>query len=204
MVGTQQRHVSPAVWCLRSTLMSKPMAARLSVAALIAVTWAIAAPQVTEVVHAYNLEGCKYKTMPVAYGNSGSGDYYSAFNAAANSWTNTPTNVWLQLGGANSTLQLFTENDGNTGHDGWSTYDCVGGYMLDGRAASNTNYTNGYNFWGKQQVMAHEVGHLLGLAHNNPALCSVPIMYYSSARYFTCGFILPQQDDINGVKSLYG
>jgi predicted Zn-dependent protease len=180
----------------------------LRVTGIAAVIAGLLVPQLSQSAEAYNLNGCKYKTMPVSYRNSGVGDYSSVIQVAAGNWTSTPTNVWLVQGGANSILQLFEENDGQTGNDGYSTWTCIGGWMLGGSGWMNTYYTSnpnsGYAFYGRVAVETHEVGHLLGLSHNNPALCSIPIMYYSSARWFSCGLSTPQPDDINGVKHLYG
>jgi len=56
----------------------------------------------------------------------------------------------------------------------------------------------------RRSVMNHEIGHAMGIDHAGGSGCNgQPIMYRTSARYFTCGHIKPQADDVNGINAIY-
>lgn len=54
-----------------------------------------------------------------------------------------------------------------------------------------------------QGVLAHELGHVLGLAHENDYRPTV-IIYRDDSFYRDDGIYTPQNDDINGVRYIYG
>ncbi|WP_435203278.1 M57 family metalloprotease [Janibacter sp. GS2] len=67
----------------------------------------------------------------------------------------------------------------------------------------NRKYTDSYSSSARKSVMVHELGHAIGLSHTGSSSCSgQPIMYAYSSRYFTCGHIAPQSDDISGANYL--
>lgn len=165
---------------------------------------------------AFNLEGCSWPVFhfPISnfqyilYDNQESAGtpYATAIDTAASRWSSTPTRLALvSVGGGNAQIDAFAISYGATGFDGLTQYICSEGQFAPPvYASANVYYTDGYDQDGKNQILVHEFGHSMGLAHNNPALCGIPIMYYSSARYFTCHLDSPQSDDDKGINAIYG
>lgn len=163
------------------------------------------------VASAYARLSCHQATATDAYGATGAvtGAYATAVSNAANDWTNTPTPLIVYKYYSGSTASRFTVDAyyfGNTGYDGIMNDDgCPSSHIwINPYANWNRYYTDGYSTDGKTQVIVHEIGHVLGLAHSGSSTCSgQPIMYPSSSRYFTCGHIVPQPDDVNGINAIY-
>ncbi len=132
--------------------------------------------------------------------------YRSVGDAAAGDWTNTPTPIVFQRAAISVSAFVSDGSYGATGYDG-ITYlpPCPGGIWAGPTNSYwNDYYTKGYSSNDKIQVMVHELGHALGLAHAGSSTCAgQPIMYFSSSRYEVCGHVVPQSDDINGVNAIY-
>lgn len=153
---------------------------------------------------AFTVEQCRQPSSNVGYSTASgiSGDYATAASGAISSW-NTATGINFYRS-SSPTVSLNAVNFGNTGYDGITHYWCYGANYLVANAYFNTYYTSGYGPYGKRQVMAHELGHTLGLWEAQGNSCTgLPLMYPNSARYYTCGVYTPQQDDINGINYLY-
>ncbi len=54
-----------------------------------------------------------------------------------------------------------------------------------------------------QSVTAHEIGHMVGLAHSNGCVLMNPYTFGSGSRWGGCGINTPRSDDINGVNAQY-
>jgi hypothetical protein len=156
---------------------------------------------------AYALMNCHMSSPHSSYGTTGgvTGQYATAIVNAANDWSQTATPLIIYAGSSSSQFSVDAFNFGNTGQDGVQTSSgCHSGIWVYPYANWNTYYTNAYSVTGKEQVMVHEIGHVLGLAHYGINTCTgQPIMYGSSSRYFTCGHVKPQLDDVNGINYIY-
>lgn len=127
---------------------------------------------------------------------------------SAGRWNSAASTMSFVAASTNYAVYASESNFGATGYDG-ITYpgDCG----TDGltvpitQAWGNTYYMGSYTNGKRYSVMVHELGHALGLAHNEEhGNCTVvQIMYSSSSRYDNCGIEYPKSDDIAGVNSLY-
>lgn len=133
------------------------------------------------------------------------GGYATASQNAINDWKATATPLAFSTA---TNAELYIDV-GGYGASGWDaiTHTFCGSNGVQTSASSsyyNSYYTANYASAARRSVMVHEIGHAMGIDHAGGASCSgQPIMYYSSARYFTCKHIVPQQDDVNGINAIY-
>lgn len=130
-------------------------------------------------------------TMASAYGTSA--------GSARSSWTNSTDVNFAFAPGAS--YRLYTQNDGNSGYAGWSTWNYSGSTINSATSRLNTYVTDGYVTNKKQAVWAHELGHVIGLAHSSAGtiMYSCPGCTYDTYS----GRRTPQSDDINGANARY-
>jgi hypothetical protein len=160
----------------------------------------------------YNLLGGKWSNPnPLYYYNdkdsNGNLDKFVNWGSAVNSWNTVSSKV--HISGAplsNSQVFLSWEFDCSVGWDG-ITYlhpNPYTGFYSSADAYINRCYTDNYSDNERQSVMAHELGHVLGLAHSNGPVLMNPSTCGAGSRWCTYGIYTPQQDDKNGVVYLYG
>jgi len=171
--------------------------------ALVVVVEARSMPQ----AEAYQLEQCHQLYPEETIWNQNSAGYATNTNWAAVYWILSPTPIGEII--QNSSGSDIYTTDGNSGNVGWSgltTYNCTGAAMdVGAHVQYNTIYTNNYSDGERQSVMAHELGHTLGLDHSSATTCPDPLMYPNDARWGDCNYNVnrPQSDDIAGTNATY-
>jgi Matrixin. len=185
----------------------------LSFIALLAVALGLAiAP--AQASNAYVFIGCKMTNPVILWKDATSSTAYRAVAVnAMNAW-GTLTHVGFSVVTSGSNLTVASGNFGPTGFDGimksgTSLYppgcSSTGNWTSTAFAWLNTQYTDAYTAQKRQSVFSHEIGHALGLDHENDGGCNtMAVMYYTtSGRYDSCSIYGPKLDDITGVNLLY-
>ncbi|SEA54435.1 Matrixin [Thalassobacillus cyri] len=150
---------------------------------------------------------------PKAYNYNGhTYDFYQVYNDALWKWNyKSNSNISTKDNSKTGKLNFYASNYGNNGYYGW-----VHHYNWDGSRAGSTclacgpktdwDYANsalnayefdedGYTSYGYLiNVAEHEIGHMLGLAHEN----DVPAVMNQHSWDWSI-----QKDDVNGVNNLY-
>lgn len=151
-------------------------------------------------------EGCKMGTRNVTYQSSQPTAYATAVSASVTSWNNSTSVLTLSKVSSGGKIAVVVGGYGSTGWDGLTSYQCTIGYF-DGQvlARINRTYTDSYSTNKRRSVITHELGHSIGLAHNNARACDVmAVMYYETqGRYDSCNVYTPRADDITGINALY-
>jgi hypothetical protein len=167
----------------------------LVVAFIVAVTlqFALASP-----ASAYTFTGCRWPGTYITYINQGAGAYWDTTRLAAGEWS-ARTDVVL-ASSSSSWYAIFQRNDGPNGYDGYSTWWCNSGSTYRANSWYNTYYMSTASTGVRRTLIAHEIGHALGLNHS-----SWGTLMYTCPRcvHNSFGFVGPQTDDLRGMNARY-
>lgn len=169
--------------------------------AMVLLGWAaIAAPQ----ADAYARTGARWPSSTIRSSITQSYGLGSAWSTGRQRWnsTNTPiifTNV-APSGG--NRADLFDVNLNNVTWDGLANWTPGTGTITSATGRLNYYFLRNYDADKKAGVAAHELGHILGLAHAGGCV----LMNGTSSSRDTCGSggaNSPQVDDKNGANAIY-
>ncbi|MFD5426574.1 matrixin family metalloprotease [Streptomyces sp. NPDC127084] len=183
----------------------------------------ISAPQ----SHAYDFEfwpgvTCKYNAggNTLKWSNvTSSYTYSNPAQLAISAWNSTSTQFNFTQVNTGANLRVADGNFGNVSYDGIildasgvnretdsalaKCRDSGTGFWQETNTAwINRKYADSYPAAKRKSIFVHEIGHALGLAHEDDLGCAI-MNEGSYTRYDECGLHVPAADDIAGANALY-
>ena len=151
-----------------------------------------------------DLEGCYWSNKTVTLENYAVYNIdVTAWNNGLNSWDSTAQPYRYSVTSSSPNVLLNDTDNSSVGWDGLTSYSCSGGYFSGTNTSTlNYYYTQSYSQAEANSPAAHELGHDLGLAHENGAVLMNPYTCGAGSRWCTYGINTPQSDDVTDVNGL--
>lgn len=152
---------------------------------------------------AYNLAGAKWSSSSITYtiDSSCSTDSEDAWVYAADEW-NAAARTTLREVSSGGKVTCSEDYDRSVGWDGITRAMGSGNTITSCDAIVNSYYTEDYSTRKLRSVTGHEFGHVWGLAEAGKS-SRVLMNPETERRYTSYGIYTPQDDDIDGVNSIY-
>lgn len=160
----------------------------------------------SSLVFAYNFTRYSWLDSKVgnikAHKNGSSSTVNNIWNQSLYYWNSEDTPAYFTSGtSSDRDIRLYDVYDSSTSYDGKSqVYVDSNNHIYSAYSWINTYYMQNYSTHKAESVSTHELGHILGLAHESGAVVMNP---YTSSRYDDYNVYTPQQDDVDGVNALY-
>lgn len=156
--------------------------------------------------------GGKWATNPTYYVSPSTNVYYSEFNQAVTSWNTALSSIGASIRYNYATFgsaSFFPNEDYYGTACGWHAYGISGPNQYSGTYTSatlklNRSYMDNFTSAKRKAIITHELGHILGLAHNS--FTSPQTLMYeggSDIYYNSWGISSPTNTDISTLNSIY-
>lgn len=157
---------------------------------------------------AYINDVCKRSSSTILWKNiSLTATDLSDTKLAIANWNDAPVNMFLDEATTGEHIQLRSTSVGGNGLAGWTLESCSGGpyYTQASQVYINDYYTNSFPSQKRQNVIAHETGHAIGLEHSGTSTNALKtLMYTSTSSYDNYSIFVPTLDDIRAATAHYG
>lgn len=141
--------------------------------------------------------------------------YLSAIHLSMANWNNAPVNMFLDEVTSSEKITIKAATNGNNGITAITSWPVAGrcnpstGYMNTPVTITlNTSYLDGYSNQQRQNTIAHETGHAIGLDHADSGVsdsdAQKTLMYSTNNNYVTYKIYVPVLDDIRAAQAWYG
>lgn len=154
------------------------------------------------------LEGPRWAGNNIGFYNDGTNSYYqNIWNTAASNWSSASSIITVTDTGGEDDFRVGNKYDSSVTWDGITYYssDSYNTFFTKVRCYVNTYYTTQDKYTTSiiNGITTHELGHGLGLGHNNSTSSVMYPYTFNSDGSLARIHNTPQSDDISAINKLY-